>query len=147
MRQDTFDNRLLPSRLTIIKAFILLAMKKSYPSFILGRLLTYLISADSHDILYKFLLFKLIYPLPTMHILAETIKLCVAEFSIFEPQLSDNRIIYLVRLSSARMTHAAVFVLLPVLSVRNLANISPSSPASFFITSSRLSPARTVLKL
>ena len=49
-----------------------------------------------------------------MHILAETIKLCVAEFSVFEPQLSDNRIIYLVRRTSPRMAHAAVFVLFTV---------------------------------
>lgn len=61
-----------------------------------------------------FLLFKLIYPLPTIHILAETIKLCIAEFSVFEPQLSDNRIIYLVRRTSPRMAHAAVFVLFTV---------------------------------
>ena len=61
-----------------------------------------------------FLLLELIHSCLVIHILAETIKLCVAEFSVFEPQLSDNRIIYLVRLSSARMTHAAVFVLLSV---------------------------------
>ena len=36
MRQDTFDNRLLPSRLTIIKAFILLAIKKVLPKFYFG---------------------------------------------------------------------------------------------------------------
>ena len=62
-----------------------------------------------------FLLFKLIYPLPTIHKFIKDIELCVAEFFVFKPYFHNDRAIYFIRRTSARMTHTAVFALLPVL--------------------------------
>lgn len=93
-----------------------------------------------------FLLFKLIYPLPIIHKFIKDIELCIAEFFVFKPYFHNDRAIYFIRAVAPRMAHAAVFVLFTVLSVTNFANTSPFSPASFFMTSSFLSPTRTVLK-
>lgn len=62
----------------------------------------------------SFLLFKLIYPLPTIHKFIKDIELCVAEFFVFKPYFHNDRAIYFIRRTSARMTHTAVFALLPV---------------------------------
>lgn len=61
-----------------------------------------------------FLLFKLIYPLPTIHKFIKDIELCVAEFFVFKPYFHNDRAIYFIRAVAPRMAHAAVFVLFTV---------------------------------
>ena len=62
----------------------------------------------------SFLLFKLIYPLPTIHKFIKDIELCVAEFFVFKPYFHNDRAIYFIRAVAPRMAHAAVFVLFTV---------------------------------